>query len=329
MFTGRLKRRFSPFDHIAFQNAKELGFMTDLNQLPTSRPPESPESSYMDSAVTTLGILPQRLMSFAVGGLTRVRLPRVAARPLHKAFVRTFGINMAEAEKPLDQYLTIEDIFTRKLQDGRRTVAGVAMVSPSDGKLVKSQAISQGQAMQAKGLSYSIDELVFGSLKKPSAAATWYTTIYLAPHNYHRVHAPFAGRVTALRYLSGRLWPVNGPAVRAIDNLFCKNERLVFDFDLGDGALAWVVMVGALNVGRISTPLKPQFVTNAASSLLSTGSPQEMIIDQNLQKAEEIGTFQLGSTVVIALNQKAQELLKPGPLEKERAIKLGEALGNA
>ena len=74
--------------------------------------------------------------------------------------------------------------------------------------------------------------------------------------------------MTRLRYIPGRLWPVNKPAVRTIANLFGKNERLVFDFELEGGGLGWVVMVGAFNVGRMTTRLDPDFVTNAVSRQL-------------------------------------------------------------
>ncbi len=288
--------------------------------------PQADKKTSVDYLVQGLGILPQNLVSLVLGAAVRARLPRVVAKPLNKAFVRTFGINMAEAERPLCDYGTIEDVFTRKLQVGCRRIDSV-FVSPSDGNIVRSEAAIAGRAIQAKGLDYSLASLVFGSESNTSHfSPAWFTTIYLAPHNYHRVHAPFSGLVTSLRYVPGRLWPVNSPAVRSVPGLFCKNERLIFDFALEGDAKAWVVMVGAMNVGRMTTPLKDDFVSNAFDRQLGATSSVEMPIGKSLQAGDEIGTLMLGSTVIVVLDEKAKSILKPISQDKSRPIKMGQTL---
>lgn len=237
---------------------------------------------------------------------------------------------MSEAELPLSAYGTIEDVFTRKLQAGSRKVAD-GYVSPADGMLVKSEAVHVGRAVQAKGITYSLSELVFGSKENKDAAVfqpAWFSTVYLAPHNYHRVHTPAAGKVTAMRYIPGRLWPVNGPAVRAIPGLFCRNERLVFDLALATGGKMWVVMVGALNVGRMVTPLVPSFVSNAAARTFGKVSVEETPLSEQLEKGAEIGTFMLGSTVVVAMDQEAVNALKPKALVRAKEVRMGESLSS-
>ena len=228
--------------------------------------------------VHALGLIPQNALSFAVGAIVRVKLPSPIQKPINQAFVSLFKINMKEADRPLETYESIEDIFTRTLKSKERSING-AYVSSADGVLEMSRPVSNSdEAVQAKGISYSLSDLILGKPLKP-LDAKWYTTVYLAPHNYHRVHSPFTGKVTGLRYIPGRLWPVNRPAVRAINQLFCRNERLVFDYELENGAKAWVVMVGALNVGRMVTPLRPDFVTNALLSLVKVSpKPVEMTL---------------------------------------------------
>ncbi|MCX6117529.1 MAG: archaetidylserine decarboxylase [Proteobacteria bacterium] len=281
--------------------------------------------------VKSLGILPQNLISLSVGAVVRAKLPTTLAKPLNKIFVKTFGINMAEAEFPLAHYETIEDVFTRKLQSGARKVANAAFVAPSDGVLVKSLESSDGTAVQAKGISYSLSELVLGSKGKQNPEAlgylpTWFSTVYLAPHNYHRVHAPMSGVVKALRYIPGRLWPVNSPAVQAIPGLFCRNERLVFDLELPEGGKAAVVMVGAMNVGRMTTPLDSEFVSNAVDRQLGNHQVTEKQLNYQLNAGDEIGTFMLGSTVIIVLDEKARLALSPERVDTPRSIKMGQTL---
>lgn len=283
------------------------------------------KSGFMKS----LGVLPQNMVSLAVGSLVRTRLPVVLARPLNRVFVATFGINMAEAEKPIGEYLTIEDIFTRRLQPGSREIAQ-GFVSPADGMLERSEPTQAGRAVQAKGISYCLKEFVFGGrpnqVPDSEFEPSWFTTVYLAPHNYHRVHAPCSGTVTGLRYIPGRLWPVNRPAVTAIPGLFCRNERLVFDFEIAGGGKVWVVMVGAFNVGRMVTPLQPEFVSNGATRQFKSLRPLEMPAHQEVAAGDEIGTFMLGSTVIIVFDKRAMELLKPRLVEVPAPVRMGQSL---
>lgn len=286
---------------------------------------QSDANNLMDVWVKGLGILPQNLVSLAVGGLVRAKLPKSVAYPVNKLFVKTFGINMAEAERPLGAYDTIEDIFTRRLQRGSRRVAE-GFVSPADGKLVRSEPVVGKRAVQAKGITYSVADLVFGSGAAPQHGfdPSWFTTVYLAPHNYHRVHTPVPALVTALRYIPGRLWPVNAPAVRTIPGLFCRNERLVFDLELASGGKMWVVMVGAMNVGRMVTPLDPSFVSNA--SVKSTATPRETKVKHLLAAGDELGTFMLGSTVVMVMDGAAQTALSPKGSNEPVVVQMGQSL---
>lgn len=278
--------------------------------------------------VHALGLIPQNTLSFAVGAMVRLKFPHPVQKPINKAFVSLFKINMTEAERPLASYASIEEIFTRALKPAQRTIES-PYVSSADGVLEMSQPVNTpDEAIQAKGITYSLSELIHG---KPAKVldAKWYTTVYLAPHNYHRVHSPFSGKVTGLRYIPGRLWPVNRPAVRAIRQLFCRNERLVFDYELDCGGKAWVVMVGALNVGRMVTPLKPDFVTNAAHSLMKVDpQPVELALSEHVavKTGAEIGTFMLGSTTVVVLDAKACESLRPKSVGEPQKVSMGQDL---
>lgn len=256
-------------------------------------------------------VLPKNLISYLTGTIARLELPSPLSGWMVGAFARTFGLNMAEAEHPLSHYKSVEDLFTRKLRDGLRPIAA-PLASPADGYLARSAPTQDGMAIQAKGIDYSVEELVYGEgVKAPRPMdPAWFQTIYLAPHNYHRVHSPFSGTVTAVRYVPGQLWPVNLPFVLRIPRLFARNERLVFDFDLEGGGRAWAVMVGAFNVGRMTTPLDPELVTNAAGRQLGA-EIVEKSVDLKVHRGDELGTFMLGSTVVLVFDQKAIATLAP------------------
>jgi phosphatidylserine decarboxylase len=239
---------------------------------------------------------------------------------------------MTEASKPLASYASIEDIFTRELSPNKRLVTG-SYVASADGILELSRSALSGEdAVQAKGLTYSLGELIFGQKDDTGRgvfAPRWFTTVYLAPHNYHRVHAPFSCSVSKIRYIPGRLWPVNRPAVRAIARLFCRNERLVFDCQLENGAKAWVVMVGAFNVGRMVTRLNPEFVTNSlARQFQGSDAPRELTLprDTTVAVGEELGIFMLGSTTVVVMDELAVNTLKPREILGPETVSMGHSL---
>lgn len=230
------------------------------------------------------------------------------------------------------EYASLEDLFTRAIRKNSRNITG-PYVSSADGQLVISKPVERGEeALQAKGLTYNIQDLIYGRGQhiKEGFNPSWYTTVYLAPHNYHRVHAPFTGKLRTIRYVPGELWPVNTRAVNLIPKLFVRNERLIFDFELAEGAKAWVVMVGALNVGRMTTPFKPDFVTNSLTRQLGGGRarPAEMPLagDRAVNIGDELGIFMLGSTTIVVLDAKARELLKPTASAGPRSILMGESL---
>jgi phosphatidylserine decarboxylase len=253
----------------------------------------------LDAAALLFYLIPQNLISWATGALARVRWPRPIRGYVLQGFIDLFKINMAEAQD--SGFQSIEDIFTRALKPGSREIQG-GFVSPADGFLVRSEPLTEGQGVQAKGLFFGVDELLgkSGEIGKGS----WYFTVYLAPHNYHRVHAPWSGVLREVGHIPGDLWPVNAPFVARIPRLFNRNERVVFKIEAKEGGFIWVVMVGAFNVGRMTSTWAPFLTTN---SDFGCGSPRARwaSVEKVINVGDELGTFMLGSTVILVLDQDA------------------------
>jgi phosphatidylserine decarboxylase len=127
-------------------------------------------------------------------------------------------------------------------------------------------------------------------------------TIYLAPGDYHRVHAPFAATVEHVRAIPGTLFPVNPPAVRCIRDLFVRNARHVFTCTLADGRKAAVVMVGALNVGGTSVTAQP---------------------GTRVRAGDELGRFGFGSTAIALVAKGAPAFPEVAP---ETKVRMGGAI---
>ena len=273
---------------------------------------------------TLLRLLPKNTFSRAVGAACRVHAPRPVLRAVIRAFAKKYGVDASEAERPIDEYPTFTEFFTRRLKPGVRPIAPGELlpVSPVDGTVGERGEIVEGRAYQAKGKEYTLAELIGGPNADDDAAqfaGGSFCTIYLAPYNYHRIHAPLGGEITGYVNMPGQLWPVNAIGVRNVEKLFCVNERLTTFLQTPRGSCA-VVAVGATNVGRIRA-VYDDVVTNARRTRQPSRKtyPQPVRVD----KGGELAIFEMGSTVVLlfAPGLKLGARLQPG-----LPIKLGEAL---
>ncbi len=270
--------------------------------------------------VDVVARLPQGMVSRAWGWLARRRHPRAGVALLKRGFVAATGIDLREAAEPISSYRTLEDLFIRPLKAGARRIdpAPDAVVSPVDGTVGASGVVEQGTALQLKKRRYSVAKLFGSAAEAERFEGGHFLTFYLSPKDYHRVHAPLAGRVQRARVIPGALMPVFHESLVKVDELFARNERLItFLEDERVGRFA-VVKVGATLVGRISVAYDESLRSNDPSvSHLDRDYPNE----PKVQKGGELGAFELGSTVVLFFEKGAVRLegLEPG-----QAIRLGE-----
>src|SRR5690606_13482995 len=103
-----------------------------------------------------------------------------------------------------------------------------AVVSPADGRLDQAGFVSGHSLLQAKRYHYTLADLLAVPPEQADAYEGGPTmTVYLAPHDYHRVHLPLAARVTAMSYVPGKRWVVNARTVRTLPGLVSANERVI------------------------------------------------------------------------------------------------------
>jgi phosphatidylserine decarboxylase len=271
-------------------------------------------------------ILPQHRLMALVGWIAEVRMPAVK-NFLIRSFVRMYDVDTTEARRAVPgDFVHFNDFFTRELAEGARPVdaSPVSIVSPVDGIMSAAGRIDGAALLQAKGIHYTLEDLLATDL--PDAARFEngsFASMYLAPFNYHRVHCPLAGRLTAARYVPGHLYSVNRTTVESLPRLFTRNERLICHFRTEVGPMV-LVFVGALNVGSVSTPwtgrIRPR-KTGVVDDLdvRATGVPAAV------DKGQMIGWFNMGSTVIV--------LLPPGTcrwregLASGTPLRMGESIG--
>jgi phosphatidylserine decarboxylase len=273
--------------------------------------------------LAALRVVPKNALSRLAGALTRARAPRPVRVAAMRAFAARYGIDLSECGE-LELFQTFGEFFARPLRPGLRPIApgDEVVVSPVDGVVSEAGVAHGGRLVQAKGLDYGLDAL----LADPALAARLrggaFATLYLSPRDYHRIHAPLAGRITGYRYVPGRLWPVNPASVEGVPGLFTVNERLVTLLHTPLGACA-LVAVGATIVGRVRAYYDPSVPVSNLPKARPVSRDYETPIP--VVKGQELGAFEMGSTVILVL-EPGRASLAPGLVAGGR-VRVGEAIG--
>lgn len=263
---------------------------------------------------------PTGLYSAVVGACARAPVPRPLRAALYGAFARAVDARVDEAANELSEYPSFGDFFARKLRDGARPLdENAAVVAPCDGVVAASGAIVDGTLVQAKGRTYSVAELVTVPSLAAALAGGAFVTTYLSPRDYHRVHSPVDATLVGYHYVPGKRWPVSGRFMRHVDRLLAVNERVVIELSTAWGPAA-VVMVAASGVGNM-------WLTHLESDTRiwhESGEPRHVTVPSvELAAGDELGSFLLGSTVVMLLPAGAPRLRSLGDGD---VVRFGEGL---
>lgn len=266
-------------------------------------------------------LLPKRALSALVRAATRVRVGWFK-NALIGAFLKFYRVDLAAAAEPAPRaYASFNDFFTRALRPGARPIAAAAeaVASPVDGRVSECGTIDGERLIQAKGRDYTLRELLAGRPWARRFEGGSFATIYLAPHDYHRIHMPLDGRLVETVFVPGRLFSVNGATARHVPRLFARNERVLTLFDTAAGSFA-LIMVGALNVASMATVWNGEIAPPGRSA--PTCLPD---VDIALGKGEELGRFNMGSTVIL-LFEAARVEFSP-TLAAGTRVRVGQAIG--
>lgn len=221
-------------------------------------------------------------------------------------------------------YKTFNDFFIRSLKPECRPLADADIISPVDGCISELGRISEGKIIQAKGLNYTVTELLGG---KNDVAAPYaqgqFATLYLSPKDYHRVHMPLNADLLSMTYVPGALFSVRPATAASIPKLFARNERLIIFFDTAIGPMA-MVLVGATIVGAIGTSWHGDVLRSSEQTQFLYHADS---MSTERKKGEEAGYFKLGSTVIL-LFAEGSKMQWHHDLQAGSPIQFGMALGD-
>jgi phosphatidylserine decarboxylase len=239
--------------------------------------------------------------------------------------IKLYGVNMAEAQQQdINAYCSFNHFFTRPLKEGVRPITELknGIACPADGAVSQAGLITEGDIFQAKGKTFTVTDLLGGD---PQRAAPFnnglFTTIYLSPKDYHRLHIPVTGRLKEMVHIPGRLFSVNAATANSVPRLFARNERVacIFDTEIGEMAL---VLVGAIFVSSVETVwhgvVTPPTISDVRSWSYADNAPV-------LEKGAEMGRFNMGSTIIVLFEKdKAQW---QADFVAGKSVKMGELIG--
>ncbi|VVB60374.1 Phosphatidylserine decarboxylase proenzyme [uncultured archaeon] len=273
-------------------------------------------------AVFAIKIFPKELASRIMGAISDKGLPKIILIPWIKSYCKIFGVDMSESEKSVREFNTFNEFFIRELKAGVRNIdsSKKSIISPVDGTITEFGKIEKDIFMQAKGKTYSLESLLqnHGTAKKFEGGS--FATIYLSPKDYHRIHSPVSGKIAGYSYIPGSLFPVGNFSSVNIGGLFLKNERLITYMEYPKGNLA-IVKIGACTVGRIRTSYENRVFDTSMKTKIEKKYAKKIPV----KKGEEIGRFELGSTVVLLFKRSSINFEK---ISKGDRIRMGERIAS-
>ena len=232
------------------------------------------------------------------GRIVKLRRPRFLVKKVIQRYRRAYHISMDDYEGKIEDYRSLADFFTRRLDPQKRPLVPVenAIVSPADGVLTAVETVFHDRATQVKGKTYPLSDLVNAPL---DFSRGWHVaTIYLAPANYHRYHYPLTGNLKGYCHTGARLFPVNRVGVNRIPHLFTRNERMIIEIEK-DQMSCYVAAIGATFVGSIKmacvSPANPK------------GRHRWVPVNLAVKQLDEMGRFDMGSTIVMLIPKKMAE----------------------
>jgi len=268
-------------------------------------------------------ILPQHFLSRIVYKLMRCENTWVK-NTLISLISRIAGINREEALSPDPaDYANFNAWFTRALKPGARAFGAdqQAFLSPCDGQISEIGTLEKNRILQAKGKDYTLQDLLADDPVCSKLLDGYFSTIYLSPSDYHRIHMPLTGCLQRMIHVPGRLFSVAPYTVRQVPRLFARNERVIAIFNTDVGPLV-MVLVGAMLVSSTETVWAGEVTPNKNKDVSVTDYPEGEV---TLSRGDEMGRFNMGSTVILLAPPGALKSL--ASLGAGDVVKVGETLG--
>lgn len=266
--------------------------------------------AYQDKSASLL----ERLLfrSSLVSRLMGLWLDSPLSRGRIKSVIEELSIDMAEAERPAEDYRSFNDFFARHLKPQARPYSDdpTEVVAPADGRVLVFPKLAEDVFVPVKGHPMSITSMLPGLSERYLGGAL--AIVRLCPADYHRYHFPAGGTILQTQEIPGALHSVNPIALGSGPDVFGENKRcntLIKSENTGTYCFS---EVGAFGVGSIIN-------TKTAGAV---------------KKMEEKGYFKFGGSTVVVIFEPGQiefsaDLVANSARGCETLVKVGQPLAKA
>lgn len=231
------------------------------------------------------------------GVLANTKFPKTIQNYINRTYVKKLNLDMSDFYEP-EYYDSLNQLFTRAFKTPKKFINDKKILySMCDAWISECGKIDTLRALQIKGFSYSTYSLLGDFIsrgEKDRLRDGVFVNFYLSPSDYHRYHSPCDMKITKAVHIPGELYPVNFKWLNKRASLFVTNERVVLECETSESSRFYLVFVGALNVGKIKFLFDERIDTNCSSTKPTLYTYEDLSVKQG----DEIGRFEMGSTVV-------------------------------
>lgn len=252
-------------------------------------------------------VLSRRAFSWLYGFQKRSR----RSRDQIGAFIDTLGVDTSEIEKPIGDYGSLDEFFSRRLRAGARPIDPNPdhLLSPCDGRALAWQRLAGGQLV-VKATRTTVAEIIGDVLLAREFGDAAVLLVRLAAADYHRCHFPADGVAHVPQAVGRKLHSVHPIALEAGAPSFV-NYRVRTRVDSDAFGSLLIVEVGALTVGSIVQTFTPAHVSRGqeksyfrfgGSALLMLAQANRITFDEDLVRSTAEGVesrVRVGSRIAV------------------------------
>lgn len=256
----------------------------------------------------------RNITSRIVGYFSNITRPRWLINYTIAYYIKKYKVDMSHFQIPDGGFKSFNHFFTRHFKHGVRQISE-DIISPIDGSVFDYGSIDNDNKLFVKHKYYYVEDLINEDCPNLKS----YAVLYLSPADYHRVHTCFDMHIESISYIPGTLRSVRKKTVNKKDRVYCRNERIVIQGQSKYGNF-YFILIGALMVGKIKLSFNNEMRTNIRKGIQSK---KHLANTVSLKKGDEIGYFEMGSSVIILLENDYLTNILP-PLNSK--IKFGEQI---
>jgi phosphatidylserine decarboxylase len=230
-----------------------------------------------------------------------------------KQFIKNYHINTDELEKPVSDYASLNEFFSRKLKPAARPIDDKvdAISSPADGNILVIEHLAEVTPFPVKECTFTLTAFLHDKALAQKYLGGTLVIIRISPGDYHRFHFPFDCTPSVPVRVSGKYESVNPLVYHAGVQPLTENERHRITLTLPDKREIIMSPVGAMCVGKI----------------IETYDTEMSYI-----KGSEAGYFEFGGSTVVLLFpphciEIDREMLENSHKNIETPIKMGQKIG--